>query len=560
MSLKGKGTTMILKCAGVNWHCLPLNTNIQMQHNMVTRDNYAQTVKSFGYENLNDSLKEDYDSLNEATSNFTNWVVYINDEKYREYINRAFKELEKYILAHTGKKNQKADKKQNKQGAGEKKQKPHKEKHEKKPEAGVHYVEQMDEQVKFIRRFVGLHNRKKPFKAFLNLLKAIQKAIVQRIIRKSSSYAHHIEQIQQNLVKACNQGKEIIHMMISEKDLPELVAIAGGEKVYPSIGIIKRYIGMEGRTVKKEKRLAFIKQIENAIKKGKFNEDPYHEKVKEIVSELKKLKSDKTAIKIGAAELNGLKGIAHKCGCSSLGRIYNTKGKKLRRCGRGTYSDAKRQGACSHNRGLAGIMSAEEVLNQEYEMLPFTGIWKRLFGKPAKNFTLLLHGGPGAGKTTFMMLFVKFLSSLGNVLYISSEEYGASTLKQKIQEYLTPTPSNVFFTADKAKIDQAEYDFVVLDSVTNIGMDIEEFKKLKEAHPETGFIVLLQHTKQGQFRGSKEWEHETEMAGEVVEGTITVYRNRYGVMGEWYFFDKGEKALDYDQDDTTEEEDEQYSF
>jgi hypothetical protein len=529
---------------------------------MVTRDNYAQTVKSFGYENLNDSLKEDYDSLNEATSNFTNWVVYINDEKYREYINRAFKELEKYILAHAGKKNQKTDKRQKRQGAGENKQQPYKEKEEKKKDAGIQYVEHIDEQVKFIRRFVGLHNREKPFKAFLNLLKAIQKAIVQRIIRKSSSYAHQIGQIQENLVRACNQGKEIIHLVINEKDLPELVAIAGGEKVYPSIGIIKRYISMEGKTVAKEKRISFIKQIENAIKKGKFDNDPYHEKVIDIASELKKLKSNNATVKISTAELNGLQGITHKCSCAGLGRIYNTKGKKLRRCGKGTYSDAKCQGACSHNRGLAGIMSAEEVLNQHYEMLSFKGIWKRLFGEPAKNFTMLIHGGPGAGKTTFMMLFVKFISTLGSVLYISSEEYGASTLTKKISKYLTPTPSNVFFTADKTKIEEGDYDFVVLDSATNIGMDIEEFKKLKEDHPDTAFIVLLQHTKNGQFRGSKEWEHETEIAAEVTEGTIQVYRNRYGIMGEWYFFDKGaDSGADTEnQEDEEESEDEDYQY
>jgi hypothetical protein len=532
---------------------------------MVTYNNYAETVEKFGYQNLNKSLQQDYDVLKDATSDFSNWNLYHEDKESKHIMDAAFNALSQFMIdkgksvkkeGHSGKgKNSRKEKSTAKEKSFGKK------KGHFKPEGEpVHFVEHIDEQVKFIRRFVGLHNREKPFNAFLNLLKAIQKAIIQRIVRKTSTYAKQIESIQETLVKICNTGKEAILLQINEPDLPTYVAIAGGEKVYPSIGFIKRYIGMEGKAVEKEKRLTFIKQIDTAIKKGKLDADPYLDKVKSIASELKKIKSNSTAIKIANAELNGLKGITRRCGCYNLGRIYNTRGKKLRQCCKKTYTDSKRQGACSHNRGLAGIMSAEEVLNQHYEMLSFKGIWKRLFGEPAKNFTMLIHGGPGAGKTTFMMLFVKFLSTLGSVLYISSEEYGASTLTKKISKYLTPTPANVFFTADKTKIEQGDYGFVVLDSATNIGMDIEEFKKLKEVHPDTAFIVLLQHTKNGQFRGSKEWEHETEIAAGVTEGTIRVYRNRYGVMGEWFFFDEAGQDDPEDEDSEQENEDEDYQY
>ncbi|PZR31615.1 MAG: hypothetical protein DI538_20760, partial [Azospira oryzae] len=52
----------------------------------------------------------------------------------------------------------------------------------------------------------------------------------------------------------------------------------------------------------------------------------------------------------------------------------------------------------------------------------------------------------------------------------------------------------------------------------------------------TSFILILQHTKAGNYKGGKDWEHEIEIAGEVEKGVITIYRNRYGVKGSMNFF------------------------
>ncbi|MBK7651982.1 MAG: hypothetical protein IPJ20_16390 [Flammeovirgaceae bacterium] len=240
---------------------------------------------------------------------------------------------------------------------------------EKKEPKNVKHVEHIREEVKYIKRYVGLHNKVKSPNAILSFIKALQRSIVQKLIRKTSPLAEEIEMIQNKLVQAYNKMKGEESFAINEKDLNHLVAIAGGEKVYPSIMVIKRFIGLQGQDDEK-KINSFLKQLENLVaKKEILKDDPYSDKVNAIYKSLKQRTSSK--ISISKAELNGLEGIVKACGCKDgVGRIYDTGGKKLRPCKRKTYSDASR-GACSHNKGLSGVLTAEEMANRKLDLLSF---------------------------------------------------------------------------------------------------------------------------------------------------------------------------------------------
>ena len=82
----------------------------------------------------------------------------------------------------------------------------------------------------------------------------------------------------------------------------------------------------------------------------------------------------------------------------------------------------------------------------------------------------------------------------------------------------------------------SNYDFIILDSVNDLGLQLQDYKDLRAKYPNAAFIIILQHTKSGKYRGGKDWEHEIEIGGEVVNGVITIYRNRYGVKGSMNFF------------------------
>lgn len=178
------------------------------------------------------------------------------------------------------------------------------------------------------------------------------------------------------------------------------------------------------------------------------------------------------------------------------------------------------------------------MANATYETMDF-GPYAQYFGHVAQNFDMMLHGQPGAGKTYFLLKMANWLAqNKGKVLFISTEEFGAVTLTNKIKETQANSP-NLFFAGKIAGINFSDYDFVILDSVNDAGINLTTYKEIRTKHPNTAFILILQKTKKGTFRGGKEWEHEVEIAAELTaedngnkkKRFINTYKSRYGVYG-----------------------------
>jgi hypothetical protein len=548
---------------------------------MITISNYRERIGEIGVANLNPTLKEGHDFLKEVSSDFKDWSLYEEDDEIRETIDIYLNKLNSFYslkqsnrdhlikdFYHSLNTFQKAalrkgelpkDKikiaeklgittkdlvqlensfKQTKKRKVKEKSNGSEEKEGTKREPKK--VESIREEIKYIKRFVGLHNKVKSTNSILNFIKALQKSIVQKLIRKTSPLAKEIQKIQDMLVSTYNKMEEDTLIRIDEKDLGRMVSLAGGEEVYPSINIIKRFIGMEGKPVEEKRVNALLKQLENYKKKKKITEDdPYLDKVEIIYRKLKGFKAG-TRLSIEKAELNGLSGIVKACSCSKgLGKIYSTKGKKLRACKKKTYSDAKGKGACSHNNGLSGVLTADEIANRKFDVLSLDEPWNSLIGRPGKNFIMMIHGEPGAGKTTLLLKFVKYLSNnfYKQALFVTSEEFDSVTITEKVNELLNPKPKNLHFAGDLTSANLKDYDLVILDSINDLKLDLQDFKELKKKYPETAFILILQHTKDGQFRGGKDWEHDAQIVGKVEAGTINIYKNRFGVRESLNFFE-----------------------
>lgn len=509
---------------------------------MIGTGNYFKEIEKADIDNLPDTLRKSHEFVAKSTSNGSSWDIYNTNTTIRKVIDLYLVKLNEYVST---KQNQ-AQPDQSERPEPKKqiiKQRPPKKAKsnpvKEKPNPSVKHgklVERIREEVKFIKRYVGLHNKVKSPGAILNLVKGLQRSIVQKLIKKESPFAKEIQSIQDKLVSLYNSMKSEKLIEINAKDLARLVSIAGGEAVYPSINVIRRFVGMQGKELEDKKVNAFIRQIENSVKSKKIlKDDPYADKINRIYKLLKQRTSRTLAL--SKAELNGLEGILAVCDCKNdLGKIYHTQGRSLRQCKKRTYSDANK-GACSHNKGLSGILTAEEIANREIVSLNFNYRWSALLGKPAKNFTMMIHGEPGGGKTTLLLKFAQYLAeNFGKVIFISSEEFAATTLTSKVKELFNEFPPNLHFTESVKNYDLSDYDFIVLDSVNDLGLSVADFKQLKQEYPTAAFILLLQHTKAGQFKGGKEWEHETEIAGEIINGVVTIYKNRYGVKGSFDFF------------------------
>jgi hypothetical protein len=501
---------------------------------MITASNYFEEVERIGVSTLPETLKRGHALVIKTTSNGTNWGNYQNSENIKKVIDLYFQKLSEYAGTLTPKTTTQKPVKPKKTSAKKSEPKPKKVKAAKESK-NVKHVEHIREEVKFIKRYVGLHNKMKSPNAILTFIKALQRSIVLKLIRKTSPLADEIQMIQGKLVQAYNRMKGEESFSINELDLNRLVSIAGGEKVYPSITVIKRFIGLQGKDDQK-KISDFVKYLENMVEKKKLTkDDPYSDKVNAIYKNLKQRTGSK--VSISKAELNGLEGIAKACGCKTeIGKIYDTKGKKLRPCKSKTYSDASR-GACSHNHGLSGVLTAEEMANRKLDLLNFFSFWHSLFGSPAKNFTMMFHGEPHNGKTIFLLKLAQYLAeNFGEVLYVSSEEFASPTMTKKVSEFLTPLPKRLHFAENLQAPDLSQYQFIILDSVNDLGLKISEYKELRKEHPDKAFIFILQHTKAGDFKGGKDWEHIAEIAGEVHKGVVNVTKNRYAPKNTLDFF------------------------
>ena len=513
---------------------------------MITADNYFVEVERIGVNNLPETLKRSHEFVLKSTNNGSSWDAVNNNETVKKVFNLYLSKLNEFVSSSKEKKPEGGQstkaakpypKPSGKSRAPEKRasQKKTKLKTEK---SSAKKVEHIREEIKFIKRFVGLQKKVKSPNAILSFIKALQRAIVQKLIRKTSPLAKEIQMIQERLIQTYNRMKDDETFLINEKDLNKLVAIAGGEEVYPSITVIKRFVGMQGKQIEDKKMNSFITYMENLVKKGKISkEDPYADKVNQIYRQLKTRTS--RTISISSAELNGLEGIVKVCGCKKgLGKIYNTKGRKLRQCKKKTYSDASR-GACSHNKGLSGVLTAEEMANRQLDLLAFSSFWLSLFGRPARNFTMMFHGEPHNGKTIFLLILAQYLAeNFGEVLYVSSEEFASPTMTKKVNEFLNPIPKRLHFAENLKDPDLSQYNFIILDSVNDLALKINEYKKIRKDHPTTAFIFILQHTKAGDFRGGKDWEHMAEIVGEVHQGVVTITKNRYAPKNTLNFFEQ----------------------
>lgn len=201
------------------------------------------------------------------------------------------------------------------------------------------------------------------------------------------------------------------------------------------------------------------------------------------------------------------------------------------------------------------VMSAEDLLDTEFaEGLEFEGKYSHLFGAPAPNFSMMLFGPPASGKSSFALEFAVYLTNFGKVLYISSEEYGSVTLQDKVQNIIdssdelqnkldshnldkpdSKTPDNLFFA--KAFTDLEGYDFIFIDSVNDLDVDLMDYKEVRDIYPKSAWVNIMQVTKnEDEFKGGKSWEHEMDIAAEINEGIVDVYKNRFDKYGSYDIF------------------------
>jgi hypothetical protein len=471
---------------------------------MITTNNYFERIQSINFSSLPEALQKGNEFVRKATNNGTDWNAYQNSDAIKKTIDLFITKLNE--IASQPKKVTKQTVKK----VASKQTSPKVVKITPTPsKAEPSFVERLPEELKFIKRFVNMDGKTKLKEDILRFINSLQKSIVEKKIRKTSSYADQIKFIQQKLIDTYNNMSTKIKIELKPETFDALKQLVGEEKVLASINFIKRYIGLNGKIAMKQKAKLLLDQINNAITKGKITDnDPYIIEIHELKKNLKVFittPSIKT-LQIEQATLNGLEG-ALGCACTSLNGI-----------------DA-----------IPSIMNSMDFANMEFDTIGLQGKWLNLIGDPSSNFTAMVFGKPKMGKSYLCIDFAGYLARHhGKVLYVAKEEGLDYTLQMKLNDK-NVKHSNLFVSASLPE-NLSAYDFIFLDSVNKMGLSPEDLNRLKLLNPTKSFVFIFQSTKGGNFRGANSFQHDVDIVIEVPERGKAVQMGRFNQGGEIEIF------------------------
>jgi len=375
-------------------------------------------------------------------------------------------------------------------------------------------VERISEELKFIKRFVLMHGKSKTPQQIRLFINALQKAITEKRIRKTSVHASEILEIQDALLSLHTKlrGRQAIKVEIGEERRSHFLTITGKQRLLPSIRFIKNYIGLQGKKVQTTAVKSLLARIDKAIStKAVPARDPYAKQVHDIAETLRSFVSKNRVegtLNIPGRELNGLSGIVDGLeaisGFSGLGSITEDT-----------------------------IVRGSELAEMDFPTIGFRGKWHDFIGDPTQGFTAMVFGKPKFGKSALCIDFADYLSKHhGEVLYVAREEQISGTLKDKM---MRSRAYEVNFTSS-IPADLSPYDFVFLDSITMLGLSTDDLEELREEYPEISFVFIFQTTKQGAFRGSNEYQHNVDIVIEIPEIGHAVQYGRFNQGGEMEIF------------------------
>jgi hypothetical protein len=483
---------------------------------MITIDNYFNKINELDISTFPDALKKGHDFILKATRDGTSWTSYQGSETIKKTVDIYLTKLNEFV-----KNNSKAKSKQSKK---QREQEEHKEiikeairrqditNNATKKQEPIHkptMVERIPEDLRFIKRFVNLNGKTKTKEDILRFINSLQKAIVEKRIRKTSPYAEQIRMIQGKLINVYNSMKTKITIELKPDTYEKLKELTKEEKVMPTVNFIKSYINMNGKPGMKKKADQLLKRITSIVDKKKIpSNDPYMDELIKITKNLETFLDNPSmkVLTIEKNELNGLEGILD-CACNSLNGFEER----------------------------PAIMNSIDFANMHFNTIGLKGKWFDLIGDPSSNFTAMVFGKPKMGKSYLCIEFAGYLArNHGKVLYVAKEEGLDMTLQKKLNDKDVAHPN--LYIASELPGNLAAYDFIFLDSVNKLGLTPDDLHRLKSFNPTKSFIFIFQSTKMGAFRGANTFQHDVDVVIEVPERGKAVQMGRFNQGGEAKIF------------------------
>ena len=157
---------------------------------------------------------------------------------------------------------------------------------------------------------------------------------------------------------------------------------------------------------------------------------------------------------------------------------------------------------------MGRAIGIKAFMEKDFDVWEVEGAWKSFCGKPEKNFSMVVYGDSGNGKTSFCIQLTKYLAKFTKVFYNSFEEGHSKTIQDALyRENMMEVDGRVMF-GDRENFDEVvgrlkkrnSQRVCVLDSRDYMSLTTEQFKKLIELFPRKSFIVVC-WSKSGKPRG-----------------------------------------------------------
>ena len=179
------------------------------------------------------------------------------------------------------------------------------------------------------------------------------------------------------------------------------------------------------------------------------------------------------------------------------------------------------------------MISSVDLTMIHHRELHFGDRWNDLFGHPSPDFHCVIYGLPGQGKSTFAILFAKYLADhFGRTLFVSGEEGFSKTFKDKFVN--NDATSEFLDVADIRSYDEFwqmvprdSYNFIILDSLDSMKINTDGLTKIKDTFKNVAFITVSRVTKEGYIRGSIDRIYDSNIVVCVDRGIAKTTRNRF---------------------------------
>ena len=491
---------------------------------MITANNYYNQINSIGANQLPPTLLKSHELVNKVTQEGASWETYNGNSTIKRMIDLYFTKLNEYAEQHKPKRTIKneAPKREVKTTQPKSNIAPPKKTVTPKKVDTANQVEHIEDELKFIKRFTLLNGKTKTAEQVLGFLNSVQKAIIEKRIRKTSPYANEIKTIQEKLVQVYNAMGTSIQIHLKPETMEKMIKLVKSEKVMPSIKFIKRYVSLQGKVGVKDKAKKLLDDMQKAVKQGVLTKaDKYSDKVNAMYLNLHNLitkPKQHDALDISKHELNGLMGILNSCGCGCNGLDG--------------VEDEDEQ-----SRPTNQIMNSVDFAKMQFDSIGFKGKWLDFIGDPAQGFTAMVFGKPKMGKSYLCIDFAGYLSrNHGKVLYVAKEEKLDATLQKKLNDTNVKNPN--LFVSDYLPGELSEFDYVFIDSVNKMELQPNDLEALKTNFPNVSFIYVFQTTKEGNFRGSNHFQHDVDVVIEIPEKGRATQNGRFNQGGEMQIFDE----------------------